>query len=192
MDTAALAQINAMLYPAEPSNAPAVGRPKIVIKRRRIPHGGGEGCGFWGTCEESRGVCGNGVVEWLEDCDDGNTADGDGCSSMCRVEIKLPQVTMVAPDVLRRLWVSGDTWLRPKPAIRMQMRRHGRTSTIWAVRLCLSPDGRVASARMLMSSRDDEFDAAILSAIRSWRYRPYTLRGSAVPVCSAVVSNHAI
>ncbi len=31
-------------------------------------------------------VCGNGSVEPGEDCDDGNTSDGDGCSADCLVE----------------------------------------------------------------------------------------------------------
>ena len=31
-------------------------------------------------------TCGNGVREACEDCDDGNTEDGDGCSSSCEVE----------------------------------------------------------------------------------------------------------
>ncbi|CAK4133280.1 unnamed protein product [Aphanomyces euteiches] len=30
--------------------------------------------------------CGDGFVTWGEDCDDGNTVGGDGCSSSCRVE----------------------------------------------------------------------------------------------------------
>ncbi|MGE5186431.1 MAG: myxococcus cysteine-rich repeat containing protein [Acidobacteriota bacterium] len=32
-------------------------------------------------------VCGDGIVDIGEQCDDGNTADGDGCSSKCRNEI---------------------------------------------------------------------------------------------------------
>ena len=31
-------------------------------------------------------VCGNGVVEGVEACDDGNTIDGDGCSRSCTIE----------------------------------------------------------------------------------------------------------
>jgi cysteine-rich repeat protein len=31
-------------------------------------------------------TCGNGTLEGLEGCDDDNTADGDGCSAICRVE----------------------------------------------------------------------------------------------------------
>jgi cysteine-rich repeat protein len=35
-------------------------------------------------------VCGNGVVESGEECDDGNTANGDGCSSTCQTEVVEP------------------------------------------------------------------------------------------------------
>ena len=37
-----------------------------------------------GTCTGGEGaICGNGVVEAPEACDDGNTADGDGCNATC-------------------------------------------------------------------------------------------------------------
>ncbi len=32
-------------------------------------------------------TCSNGVLEGLEQCDDGNTMNGDGCSSFCEVEL---------------------------------------------------------------------------------------------------------
>jgi len=38
---------------------------------------------FTGKVTES---CGNGIAEGTEECDDGNTIDGDGCSSICTVE----------------------------------------------------------------------------------------------------------
>ena len=31
-------------------------------------------------------MCGNGVLEAGEECDDGNLINGDGCSSRCRIE----------------------------------------------------------------------------------------------------------
>src|SRR6185295_15808003 len=34
--------------------------------------------------------CGNGIVEEGEQCDDGNTASGDGCSSTCQTELPPP------------------------------------------------------------------------------------------------------
>jgi len=36
---------------------------------------------------ELAGVCGNGVLDAGEGCDDGNTRDGDGCTAACRIEI---------------------------------------------------------------------------------------------------------
>ena len=35
--------------------------------------------------------CGNGIVEGTEQCDDGNTISGDGCSSTCRVDRVTPR-----------------------------------------------------------------------------------------------------
>ena len=34
--------------------------------------------------------CGNGIVDAGEQCDDGNTANGDGCSALCTIEIPNP------------------------------------------------------------------------------------------------------
>src|SRR2546428_9962874 len=31
-------------------------------------------------------TCGNGIVEGTEECDDGNTTSGDGCSATCQLE----------------------------------------------------------------------------------------------------------
>lgn len=34
-------------------------------------------------------ICGNGALEGMEQCDDGNMDDGDGCSAMCLIEIPI-------------------------------------------------------------------------------------------------------
>jgi cysteine-rich repeat protein len=52
-------------------------------KKIGTPPPGAEG-GTGGT--GSNPVCGNGVVETGETCDDGNTVSGDGCSATCQVE----------------------------------------------------------------------------------------------------------
>ena len=39
-----------------------------------------------GIVEECPPVCGNGIVEAGETCDDGNAANGDGCSAVCAIE----------------------------------------------------------------------------------------------------------
>lgn len=46
-------------------------------------------------------LCGNGVFDGIEDCDDGNTIDDDGCSSMCTFEL----LSCVDPSVFRETHV---------------------------------------------------------------------------------------
>ena|GEM_PF-4275954 len=61
--------------------------------------------------------CGNRTVERLEQCDDGNIADGDGCSASCQVEPgwechKGPTNTFSLcqrPPVLSRVMINGTT-----------------------------------------------------------------------------------
>jgi cysteine-rich repeat protein len=50
-------------------------------------------------------VCGNGVVEKGEECDDGGTMDGDGCSHDCKNEVvgptafRIKTLSLVDPDI---------------------------------------------------------------------------------------------
>ncbi len=37
-------------------------------------------------CYRANPVCGNGVIEVAESCDDGNNKNGDGCNSKCLEE----------------------------------------------------------------------------------------------------------
>ena len=38
------------------------------------------------SVEAAPGTCGNGVLDKFEQCDDGNSTNGDGCSSLCQIE----------------------------------------------------------------------------------------------------------
>ena len=49
--------------------------------------GAGASSGAAGSAGTGSGVCGNGSIEAIEDCDDGNTEGGDGCSPLCEVEL---------------------------------------------------------------------------------------------------------
>ncbi|MEZ4657243.1 MAG: M4 family metallopeptidase [Caldilineaceae bacterium] len=60
------------------------------------------------ACSGER-LCGNSVLDAGEMCDDGNLADGDGCSAICRLEVQDADMTIAqqfqaAPSSSRDLW----------------------------------------------------------------------------------------
>jgi fibro-slime domain-containing protein len=74
-------------------------------------NGDGSGCSKTCTkepsCRDASGktqacatTCGNGSIEPGEDCDDGNTKDGDGCSSKCKVETGFTCTTVQQSDAV--------------------------------------------------------------------------------------------
>jgi cysteine-rich repeat protein len=70
-------------------------------------------------CEQC--ICGNGIIEGTEQCDDGNTNNEDGCSSICQVEqgwscsgepsICNPELEYCSPGCYP-FWI-GDGWCDP-------------------------------------------------------------------------------
>ena len=85
----------------------------------------GEICGPGCECVEAD-VCGNGVLESNEQCDDGNSGAGDGCSAACRSE--LPFQLAVANlnllhdvfednDIIDRLGLTADALAEEPPDI---------------------------------------------------------------------------
>ena len=58
-------------------------------------------------------TCGNGVVEGLESCDDGNTANGDGCSAICRWEATGAQALALGVDDSASTPPANDGILEP-------------------------------------------------------------------------------
>lgn len=46
-------------------------------------------------------MCGNGIINLSEQCDDGNTVSGDGCSATCTIESSaLPAPAATPPTLL--------------------------------------------------------------------------------------------
>lgn len=172
--------------------------PKPPVTGTDDPPGPGNGSGTrtdTGTCTENCGpavaatpVCGDGSVDAGEACDDGNTASGDGCSATCQAEPRpeLRQPTTLSPTVLQGLRVAGETQLHPSTTTQTLMLRDGTSRVEAIVKVCLGTDGNVASAKLLKSTKYDDYDATLLSAVRSWRYQPYLLNGTPVPACSTV------
>jgi TonB family protein len=133
-------------------------------------------------------VCGNGSVEAGEQCDDGNTRGGDGCSATCRIEPPPPppRPTIIHPGVLQGLRISGDTQVRPNEVTQNQMIRDDVLQVDGVIELCITTGGTVGSTRLLRSTKYSGYDAVLLEAVRGWRYQPYQIDGRVVPACSTV------
>ena len=138
-------------------------------------------------------VCGNNSVEVGEQCDDGNAASGDGCSASCVLEPKpKPPTAIISSNVMTGLRISGDTQIHPSASTQNRMTRDGQSKVVGSVQVCISTDGSIASASTLKPTKYDDYDQALLAAVRGWRYRPYTVNGAAVKACSLVTFVYSI
>lgn len=100
------------------------------------------------------------------------------------VERKEPRV--IPPNVMTGLRISGETQIQPPDTVKTEMHRSGQDRATANYQVCLDASGNVASARALKSSGYPSYDARLASAISTWRYRPYSLDGKGIPVCSVV------
>jgi len=128
-------------------------------------------------------VCGNGLEESGEACDDGNRRDGDGCSASCTKELR---PVNLAPRIVATLRLAGENQIQPPAHVRSQMVRDGAQRVRGVFQLCIDTTGRVAAVQQRKSTGYDDYDQRLVSAMRQWRYRPYTSNGQPVPVCTSV------
>ncbi len=134
-------------------------------------------------------MCGNGSTESGETCDDGNTTAGDGCSAACKVEVK---TLFVPPTVLQGLRISGETQVHAPDTVKTTMLRDGRDRSVGVLKLCIATDGGISSVSVAATTKYEAYDAKLVSAVRSWRYKPYTVNGSPMPVCGMVTFVYTI
>jgi TonB family protein len=57
----------------------------------------------------------------------------------------------------------------------------------YGLNICVRRDGHVGRIRTVVDSRDPHIDAAVLDAVRRWRFQPATLHGRPLQVCQSIV-----
>jgi len=70
-------------------------------------------------------VCGNGVIEIGEECDDGNNISGDGCDATCKIEVA-PPPAYAPPPVLTKVVLQGKAY----PGSAIHVLKDGKEITI--------------------------------------------------------------
>jgi TonB family protein len=96
------------------------------------------------------------------------------------------QPKVVSPTVIRGMRVAGETQIQPPDIEKTALMRSGTPRAAAAVKVCVGDTGAVTSLAMFKGSGYAGWDAAILGAMRNWRYKPHTIGGRAVPVCGVV------
>ncbi len=150
-----------------------------------------------GTCRDGTCVgttaaavtCGDGAIGTGEQCDDGNTRSGDGCSGACAIEAPKPEV--LPPSVMGALRRSGDTSPVPPDVVKNEMLRANKSKVIGNVKVCIDVTGRT-SPSLIKSTGYPAYDERLVAATAGWRYDPYRVNGKAVPACSVVTFVYTI
>lgn len=106
--------------------------------------------------------------------------------------VVVQQPTNVAPNVIGALRNYGDPQIHPPDVAQNAMIRDGKTKVFGIVQLCLDAGGRISKTKMLRSTGYPAYDSELLAGVRTWRYDPHRVNGTAVPVCSTVHFNYSI
>lgn len=64
--------------------------------------------------------------------------------------------------------------------------RQTRTIPRYGVKVCIRRDGNVGRVRTHVDTRDPRIDAAVLDALRRWRFQAATLHGRPLQVCNSI------
>lgn len=92
----------------------------------------------------------------------------------------------IPPSVLENNRIAGLKQIEPDPATQLEIRRSGKDKIIGSFKLCVAVDGEISTVSQLKSTGFADYDAKIITGLKTWRYMPYIYNGGVVPVCTAV------
>lgn len=144
-----------------------------------------------GSPDGKRGGTGtdpNAEVTSLTACQPGQVC-GKGTPMIPTIEPpKLPPAKprVVAAHVISGRRISGNSHIVPPDPVKLRIANDGRSQVVGAVLMCLDTSGRVAKLKMVRTTGYNPYDAKILREVRRWRYQPYRVNGTAVPVCTSI------
>lgn len=88
--------------------------------------------------------------------------------------------------IVENLRTSGETQIQPSDDVKLRMDREGQSHLHVSFKVCLDEHGAVTSTSRMGSTGYSSYDDALAAAIGTWRYRPYSVNGTAIPVCGPV------
>jgi len=91
----------------------------------------------------------------------------------------------VPPTLLEQNRIRGSKQIDPDTSTKAEILKAGRTSTVASLKLCVDAKGSVSAVTILKSSGFPAYDAKLLLETRRWAYKPFLVRGTPAPVCTA-------
>ncbi len=95
----------------------------------------------------------------------------------------------VPPVILKSLRLRGDDKderLKPPESVKQTMSERKQERLDVSFKMCLAISGLVTYLEPLVWSGYPVYDRTLIETIRDWRYQPYTLQGTPVPVCTVI------
>jgi hypothetical protein len=93
-----------------------------------------------------------------------------------------------APEIFSKMFeshrVAGDPKVALDDATRAELA--ARPSGIAGFRVCVDKRGTVASHQLVDLDAKSAIATAIASAVKTWQFKPFEIRGKAIPICSIV------
>jgi TonB family protein len=72
------------------------------------------------------------------------------------------------------------------------MYKQGITQPTIMIKMCINAGGTPTSVDLVKGSGFAEADQNILTKVRDWRFRPYSVNGQPVPICTAIMFRYKI
>jgi protein TonB len=116
----------------------------------------------------------------------GGTVGGVGTGP---VEAK-PQA--VPLNAIENSMIAGDKEIHLPPPILQVMSKQGIKQAILMIKFCINGSGNVTSVDVAKSCGYSEADQNVVSKVHEWKFKPYTVNGQAVPVCSVKMFRYVI
>ncbi len=175
------------VQPTRAERAPAMLEP-LTVTVARFDDGAGGGDG-----EPLADGIGAGRVRGAGN-DDGGCASADRCGAPPPLHLPpppppppvVPRLAVVPPAVMRSMWRSGTTEIRPSDDDQLRMKRDKVARVTGVLQVCIGTRGEVTRVAVARSTGYPIYDARLVAAIQDWRYRPYTVDGKPVAACGGV------
>jgi TonB family protein len=95
-------------------------------------------------------------------------------------------------NAVEKQLISGQREPPLPPDTKQVMFKQGITNPVIMVKLCINAGGTPTTVELKKSSGFADADNNVMSKVREWRFRPYTVNGNPVPVCTAIMFRYVI